>query len=217
MSSTSALLNFSASAGERDGGLADATPRVENARALKHDASQKLVDGADPDVVVSPAAAPTEAWMPNASRAFDSPKATARLDASARRHADAPGDAIAREPEPSAKEARRRRKYYVAAGGARTQVLRAGEARHLREPRARWIRTAVLVSPTAVATLTPSRVLRAHARASHPGTARARTLGPESLPRVQPFALAVRGVHLPRGRPGARRSGAGQGLSLIHI
>ena len=108
MSSTSALLNFSASAGERDGGLADATPRVENARALKHDASQKLVDGADPDVVVSPAAAPTEAWMPNASRAFDSPKATARLDASERRHA-ALGDAIAREPEPSAKDARTRR------------------------------------------------------------------------------------------------------------
>jgi hypothetical protein len=137
MSSTSALLNFSASAGERDAGVADATPRVENARALDREnpSPPELVDGVDSDVVVSPPAAPF-APTPSALRAFVSPKATARLDASARRHADAPGDAIARETEPSAKEARRRRKYYAAAGGARPQVPRAGEARHLREPRA---------------------------------------------------------------------------------
>lgn len=139
MSSTSALLNFSASAGERDGGLADATPRVESARALDRVASPELVEGVDPDVVVSPPAAPTEAWTPNAPRAFLSPKATARLDASARRHA-APGDTIAREPEPSAKDVRRTREGDAAAGGARLPVPLTGEARVLREPRPRRIR-----------------------------------------------------------------------------
>ena len=211
MSSTSALLNFSASAGERDGGVADATPRVEKARALGRVASPKLVDGADPEVVVSPPAAPTEAWTPNAPRAFDSPKPTARLDASARRQA-APGDAIARESEPSARDARRTRERDAGVGGS--------DRRSLEQPE----RRVTYVNPSALDThrLSSSARLQSHYPNSFTRSACARArlaprnhprgpLGSESLLRVELFALVVRGVR-PLSRPArVPRLRAGQG------
>ena len=211
MSSTSALLNFSASAGEARQGAGGRHPaRRERARARPRRVTRNSWTASTP---TSSSSLPPRrrAWTPSAPRAFVSPKATARLDASARRHA-APGDAIAREPEPSAKDARRTREGDAAAGGARLPVPLTGEARVLREPRPRRIRARCPRQPDCSHYLTPSRVLRARARLTPRNRLRVSARSGMLL-QVEPFALAVRGVH-PLGRPArVPRLHAGQGFA----